>query len=129
MTHGDLRFSVDYDVDIPAVVMTWKGYATSAVFRTANEQVLQTIADRRAKKLLGDIMEFVLIGSDDQDWLNTIWLPKAMEAGLRFAALVQPTFYFNRVAVENVVKKLDPAQLQVAYFGTRDEAAAWLKTS
>jgi hypothetical protein len=129
MTHGDLRFSVDYDVEIPAVVMTWKGYATSAVFRAANEQVLQTIADRRAKKLLGEITEFVLIGADDQDWLNSVWLPKAMEAGLRFAALVQPSFYFNRVAVENVVKKLDPTQLQVAYFGTREEAAAWLTSA
>jgi hypothetical protein len=129
MTHGDLRFSVDYDVNIPSVVMTWKGYATSAVFRATNEQVLQTISERRASKLLGDITEFVLIGADDQDWLNTVWLPSAMEAGLRMVALVTPNFYFNRVAVENVVKKLDPTQLQVAYFATRDEAAAWLKSA
>jgi hypothetical protein len=127
--HGDLRFSVDYDVNIPCVVMTWKGYATSAVFRATNEQVLESIAQRRASKLLGDITEFVLIGADDQDWLNTVWLPSAMEAGLRMVALVTPNFYFNRVAVENVVKKLDPTQLQVAYFATRGEAAAWLKES
>ena len=126
--HGDLQFSVDYDVDVPCVVMSWRGYATSAVFRAANEQVLQMIADRRAKKLLGDITEFVLIGAEDQDWLNNEWLPKAMESGLRLAALVTPTFYFNRVAVDNVVKRLDPARLQVAYFATRDEALAWLKT-
>lgn len=127
--NGDLRFSVDYDVNIPCVVMTWKGYATSAVFRATNEQVLQTIAERRASKLLGDINEFVLIGADDQEWLNTVWLPRAMEAGLRMAALVTPNFYFNRVAVENVVKKLDPTRLQVAFFATRDEAAAWLKSA
>ena len=126
--HGDLQFSVDYDVDVPAVVMIWRGYATSAVFRAANEQVLQTIGERRAKKLLGDITEFVLIGAEDQDWLNNVWLPRAMEAGLRVTALVTPSFYFNRVAVENVVKKLDPARLQVAYFATRDEARDWLKS-
>ena len=126
--HGDLQFSVDYDVDVPAVVMIWRGYATSGVFRAANEQVLQTIGERRAKKLLGDITEFVLIGAEDQDWLNNVWLPRAMEAGLRVAALVTPSFYFNRVAVENVVKKLDPARLQVAYFATRDEAREWLKS-
>ena len=127
--HGDLQFSVDYDVDVPCVVMSWRGYATSAVFRAANEQVLHMIGDRRAKKLLGDITEFVLIGAEDQDWLNNVWLPQAMEAGLRFAALVTPSFYFNRVAVDNVVKKLDPARLQVAYFATRDNALAWLKTA
>jgi hypothetical protein len=127
--HGDLRFSVEYDVDIPCIVMTWRGYATSAMFRAANEQVLNTIAERRARKLLGDITDFVLIGAEDQAWLNEEWLPKAMEAGLRIAALVTPNFYFNRVAVDNVVKKLDPARLQVAYFTTRQEAADWLKTT
>jgi hypothetical protein len=127
--HGDLKFSVDYDVDMPGVVMIWRGYATSAVFRAANEQVLQTIGERRAKKLLGDITEFVLIGAEDQDWLNNVWLPSAMEAGLRMVALVTPNFYFNRVAVDNVVKKLDPTRLQVAYFATRDEAKAWLKAA
>jgi hypothetical protein len=127
--HGDLKFSVDYDVDMPGVVMIWRGYATSAVFRAANEQVLNTIGERRAKKLLGDITEFVLIGAEDQDWLNNVWLPSAMEAGLRMVALVTPNFYFNRVAVENVVKKLDPTRLQVAYFATRDEAREWLKAA
>ena len=127
--HGDLRFSVEYDVDIPCIVMTWQGYATSAMFRAANEQVLDVIAERRAKKLLGDITDFVLIGAEDQAWLNENWLPRAMDVGLRIAALVTPTFYFNRVAVDNVVKKLDPIRLQVAYFATRGEAADWLKTT
>lgn len=127
--HGDLRFSVEYDVDLPGIVMTWKGYATSAMFRAANEQVLNVIAERRAKRLLGDITEFVLIGAEDQAWLNEDWLPRAMEQGLRVCALVTPNFYFNRVAVDNVVKKLDPAHLQVAYFATKEEAAAWLKSA
>jgi hypothetical protein len=127
--HGDLRFSVEYDVDIPCIVMTWQGYATSAMFRAANEQVLNVIAERRAKKLLGDITEFVLIGAEDQAWLNENWLPRAMEAGLRIAALVTPNFYFNRVAIDNVVKKLDPMRLQVAYFGTKKEATDWLKSA
>jgi hypothetical protein len=52
-----------------------------------------------------------------------------MEAGLRMVALVTPNFYFNRVAVENVVKKLDPTRLQVAYFATREEARDWLKAA
>jgi hypothetical protein len=127
--HGDLRFSVEYDVDVPCIVMTWQGYATSAMFRAANEQVLTVIAERRAKRLLGDITEFVLIGAEDQAWLNDDWLPRAMEAGLRVCALVTPNFYFNRVAVDNVVKKLDPSRLQVAYFANKADAAAWLKAA
>lgn len=124
---GDLDFSVSYDVEIPCVVMSWRGYATSAVFRAANEQVLAEIAARRAGKLLGDVTDFVLIGAEDQAWLNEDWIPRAMDAGLRTCALVQPSFYFNRVAIESVAQKLDRARLQLGFFDAREAARAWLK--
>jgi hypothetical protein len=38
--HGDLELTIDYDADIPCVVMIWKGYATSAAFREGNARVL-----------------------------------------------------------------------------------------
>jgi hypothetical protein len=120
--------AVEFDTDVPCVVMEWRGYATSSIFRETNERVLRAIVERCATHLLGDIRDLVLIGADDQVWLNDIWLPRAMEAGLRQVALVQPTYYFNRVAVENVVRKLDPARLAVGYFADRADAKAWLTT-
>jgi hypothetical protein len=124
---GDLQFSVDYDADIPCVTMLWRGYAASAVFRAANEQVLAAIRERRAKRILADVADFVLIGQEDQDWLNQDWLPRAIEAGLRYCAMVEPTFHFNRVAVHNVGGRIDPRQLTLAYFPDRDSALAWLR--
>ncbi|MDP8920350.1 MAG: hypothetical protein M3O00_15975, partial [Pseudomonadota bacterium] len=51
--------TVGYDAEVPCVIMTWKGYATSREFREANERILGVLAERRASKLLGDIKEFV----------------------------------------------------------------------
>jgi hypothetical protein len=84
-------------------------------------------AEHRATRLLGDVREFVLIGADDQRWLNEHWIPSAVEAGLRRVALTQPTYYFNRVAVETVRRRVDPDRLTVGYFGDLDGARAWLK--
>ena len=125
--HGDLELTIGYDADIPCVVMIWKGYATSAAFREGNARVLTEITDRRASKLLGDVTDFVLIGAEDQAWLNEVWIPRAMHAGLREVALVQPSFYFNRVAIDTVAQKLDRDRVQLGFFDNRDAAKAWLK--
>jgi hypothetical protein len=68
----------------------------------------------------------VLIGADDQHWLSTNWIPRAMEAGLRTVAMITPVFYFNRVAVENVGQKLDPETLILQHFDNRASARGWL---
>ena len=129
---GDPAFHcvVEYDVDVPCVSMIWKGYATSAQFRDANERVLLEVQQRRSSKLLGDAKEFVLIGATDQSWLSSNWIPRVLQAGVRKIALVMPRFYFNRVAVDAVTQRL--AQnvandlVSIEYFESRDAARAWL---
>jgi hypothetical protein len=121
--------TVGYDAEVPCVIMTWKGYATSREFREANERILGVLTERGASKLLGDIKEFVLIGADDQQWLSSNWIPRAVEAGLRTVAMVTPVFYFNRVAVESVGRTLDPDALILEHFDNRDAARQWLTTA
>jgi hypothetical protein len=126
--HGNLDLTIAYDAETPCVVMIWKGYATSAAFREGNAQVLAEINSRRASKLLGDVTDFVLIGAEDQAWLNEVWIPRAMHSGLRKVALVQPSFYFNRVAIDTVAQKLDRDRVELGFFDNRDAAKEWLRS-
>jgi hypothetical protein len=119
-------FHVSYDPDIECVYMVWRGYHTSALFRTENEQVLGVIAKHRARKILCDIRYFVLIGATDQAWLNSEWLPRAIDAGLRTCAIVAPVFYFNRVAVRTVAERIDPQAVTIEYFDSPEMARRWL---
>jgi hypothetical protein len=50
-----------------------------------------------------------------------------MHAGLRKVALVQPSFYFNRVAIDSVARKLDRDRVELGFFDNPDAAKAWLK--
>jgi hypothetical protein len=118
--------TVDFDAAVPCVVMTWCGYATSRQFRDANASVLAGIRRHGTDRLLGDLRDFVLIGADDQRWLNETWIPAAIDAGLRRVALTQPSFYFNRVAVETVGRRVDAHRLTVGMFGDLAGARAWL---
>ena len=130
--HADPTFdcAIDYDVDVPCVRMIWKGYATSAQFRAANERVLEAIRERKASRLLGDVKDFILIGADDQTWLASNWIPRALQAGVRKIALVMPRFYFNRVAVDTVTQRLSGEfarnLVRIEYFDQREPARTWL---
>ena len=119
-------FHVSYAPEVPCAIMVWRGYHTSASFREKNEQVLAFLTACRAAKLLCDIRHFLLIDSTDQAWLNEYWLPKALAAGLRQCAIVTPLYYFNRVAVQSVVGRIDTQVLQVEYFESAVRARRWL---
>ena len=115
-----------FDAAVPCVTMVWQGYFTSEQFRAANQRVLELLRTTRCPNLLGDVTDFTLIAADDQLWLNEQWIPNAIDAGLRTCALVQPTYFFNRVAVDNVTRQVDDRRLAVHYFGDREAARAFL---
>lgn len=119
-------FHVRYAPEVPCAIMVWRGYHTSASFRDKNEQVLALLAAHRPAKLLCDIRHFLLIDAADQGWLNETWLPRALAAGLRQCAIVTPLYYFNRVAVQTVVGRIDARVLQVEYFASAVKARRWL---
>lgn len=119
-------FHVSFAHEVPCTVMVWRGYHTSASFREKNEQVLAALSAYRTAKLLCDIRHFLLIDSVDQVWLNERWLPRALAAGLRQCAIVTPLYYFNRVAVQSVVGRIDARTLQVEYFESAGRARRWL---
>lgn len=121
------EFRLSYAPDLPAVVMVWRGYHTTAAFRALNEQVLAALISHRATRILCDIRHFLLISAEDQYWLSSNWLPRAIEAGLCRCAIVTPLYFFNRVAVGAVVERLDTSQVRVEYFEDVEPARAWLR--
>lgn len=128
MFDAEFVCTVGYDAEVPCVTMAMKGYATTPLFRGTNERVLQCLKESGAHSLLGDVTDFILIGAEDQIWLNENWIPRAMEAGLNRVALTQPTYYFNRVAVETVSQRARSERLTIGFFADLAAARRWLKT-
>jgi hypothetical protein len=120
-------FHASYVADVPCVLMVWRGYHTSSSFRAQNEEVLELLKQHGATKILCDVRQFLLIGATDQSWLNYNWLPRALDAGLRHCALVTPVYFFNQVAVQSVVDRIETPVLRVEYFETAEPARRWLQ--
>lgn len=126
---GDHACTVSVDLDVPCVVMHWHGYATTADFREAAHRVGDLLREHRIDRLLVDTTDLPIIASEDQDWLNREWLPQQIAHGLRAAALVSSRFYFARVSVENVNRRLRPDELTIELFTNAETAREWLLSS
>ena len=120
-------YDITYDTNLKAVIGIWKGYATSTQFREGTEEQLAVMVANQTTKMLVDLKEMVLIGKDDQDWMDKSYIPKSIEEGLKVVAVVQPDYYFSKVAVDSIIFKVNKQELKVNYFSTLDEAKAWLK--
>lgn len=119
--------SLAFDAEVPCVVMEAHAYATSLQFREITENMLLLLGEKQVNKILVDTTHLQIIGADDQQWLTDDWLPRAIAGGFRACAMINSKYFFNRVAVENVVNQIDPNQLTVHYFDDRQQARTWLK--
>jgi hypothetical protein len=119
-------YNVFYEPETGFVIMQWRGYATSEQFREGSEIMLNTLIANRTNKVLADIQDMLVIGMDDQEWLQKHFIPRAINYGFKAIAIVKPKSYFNKVAVEAVSYKVDVAKLTINFFDSVDEARAWL---
>ncbi|MCW3125365.1 MAG: hypothetical protein JWO03_1023 [Bacteroidetes bacterium] len=121
-------FDVYYNAADGFVTMTWRGYATSQEFRQGSEMMLKLLTNNHVNKVLADIQEMLIIGRDDQDWLETEFLPRAITAGFKAIAFVKPGNHFGRVTVQTVSDKIDQEKLTIRFCDTIDEARQWISS-
>ncbi|MGZ3941836.1 MAG: hypothetical protein ACXVOH_07120 [Bacteroidia bacterium] len=120
-------YDIYYEDSVKAVIMKWSGYADSEQFREGTELMLNTLIQNNCSKVLALISDMTLIGSEDQQWLSTTFIPRAMKFGFKEIAIVKPKSYFNKIAVESVSEKLSTRNLNALFFETDEDAMAWLK--
>lgn len=118
-------YTADFDERVGCLLCKWTGYATSKQFREGMLIQLGMLIARQCDKMLVDLKDMVIIGREDQEWMDRTYMPLAIQGGLRMVAIVPSAYYFNKVAVESVVFRIDQAKVTVNYFSTVDEAKTW----
>lgn len=119
-------YNIYFDKEIDSVVMEWYGYATSKQFKEGTELMLNTLIKNNCSKVLADIKDMKIIGMEDQQWINEVFLPRATKFGFKAIAIVRPASYFNNVAVESISYKVDKDKLTINFFDNIEGAKTWL---
>jgi hypothetical protein len=128
MSYFDTDYlTVQYDESLDAVVMNWHDFAEGEDFRNGLNTGLEFVKKKRAINWLADLREMGAVASDDQEWSNTDWFPRAMDAGLSNMAIIKPESVIANMSVENIMQEVEDGELTTHYFDNRAEAKKWLK--
>lgn len=120
--------TVRIDETVPCLAVVWKQYATSKQLRFIHESMLDLLQKHGLCKVVGDDTGLTVIHAEDQRWIIEKWMPRAVAAGLRFAASKKPAAYFGKASVENV-KAGAPAALVIRTFDDIDAARHWIASA
>jgi hypothetical protein len=103
----------------------WTGHITADNVVSAAQAYLELLKTCGCTKLLNDKSDVTGDWEEANDWLQFEWLPRAMEAGLRYMAHVYSFNMFSKLAARELQERVSP-ELCMKNFHERQEAEAWL---
>lgn len=107
---------------------TWNGFLSSTEFREAVEICLNLMDEHKLLRWLGDNRKLRAIRQSDQDWFVEYVFPRLVAGTIRRNASVVSEDLFNRMAVEQIIKRAgNLGDMALRDFDSIDEAMAWLE--
>ena len=111
-----------------ALISQWVGGAINRDLRAGLEAALEEFKKRPAgAQWIGDTTHIGIIGDVDQQWINTDWFPRFLGTGVKFMAVVQPASIVAKLAVGNIVSKVEGTSLTVFNCSSLKDAIEWMK--
>lgn len=116
-----------YDMQSNAAIGTFIGFLSPDEFKTIANQLLDILEKKKAKRQLNDVKRMKVLKPEVQEWLNTIWFPKAQKIGLKYFAFVVPDDIFGKMSMDGANKNAtETFGIEIQYFNTVENAKKWL---
>ena len=97
-------------------------------FRACLNRGTALLKERGASKWLSDDRKNSVITPDDSEWGVYDWLPRTIEAGWRYWAIVMPEGVTGRLKMESIIVDTAKSGLIIETFTDDDYAMDWLRT-
>ncbi|MEN7548957.1 STAS/SEC14 domain-containing protein [Rapidithrix thailandica] len=101
-----------------------KGYPTLDKVKESLEHSYECLVKYQSQKVLSDMTQLQGTFTFANEWVTGVWLPKALQAGLKYVAYVYSEDVFSRFALDDLMKKMTNFEMQV--FKCKEEALQWL---
>lgn len=118
--------SMNPDKSIGAIV--WKGSCTTQQYRETFLFLLEEQKKTGLVRFVSDIREQSIISPEDRKWFETVAMPKAVEQGLKAAAVVFNGNIFKKYYVNVILQATNKFGLPVKVFSEYQPAEDWLVT-
>ena len=120
--------TVSYDAESNCVMDTWEGFFGSQDnFRSVVLYVAEVIAEKKAVKWLADLSKMNGSFDGSKDWLVSEIMPKVIQSGLLYEAIVLPKNVFSKLSARDTITKIKDFELR--QFDDINQAKSWLNES
>ncbi|MDX5436503.1 MAG: hypothetical protein LPK03_04875 [Pontibacter sp.] len=118
---------VSYDEERKLGVSEWKGFVSSDELRATALRMLEFVNEYGITRWLSDRRKMRAIRQRDQQWTIDVFIPKVMESSLRRMASVVSEDIFNKMAIEQMLKRSGGlGSIVLRDFNNVPEALEWL---
>lgn len=106
----------------------WKGFATSAEFRSALLTGVRAMRERHVVSYVSDGRKAKLMLPEDEKWAREVWWPQAVAAGLKRMAIVTAPTGLSKMAYDDAAHEMNSGGLSMRTFESVAEATTWALT-
>jgi hypothetical protein len=119
---------VTWDASWNVVHIEAKGWADTAEAHAVLDEAIRAMTEHEGSRWLFDGRNMKAMKPSELQWITEVWLPRALAAGLRVAAIVMPT---SDTAMKNIddMAKAAEDEVEVRYFSSVENARRWLGAS
>jgi hypothetical protein len=108
---------VTWNPDLRAVCLEPQAWANTGDAQAVLDAIIRALRHHHGSRWLLDGRKMTAIRRADQNWTTKNWLARAAAAGLKLAAIVQPT---------RPAKRVSETGIDLRFFATVEMAAEWL---
>lgn len=115
-----------FDDESAIVSHSFRGFTHGASLRQILDGGVELLREKRASKWLSDDRGNGALPQADVQWCQTDWFPRAMAAGWKFWALVQPETVLGQMNMKRFTSMYAELGLTVKVFTEVEPAREWL---
>jgi len=105
----------------------WHGRQTLVSIMDGGLTYVEMLREQPCPKLLNDHRDLVGAFTEANDWIEQVWTPLMIGAGLRYFAQVLSPDIFSQLSIENLQFRIGDL-LQIHMFDNLEEAQRWLRS-
>lgn len=103
-----------------------KAFVFGEDFRSLMLKGAEIFIEKGAKKWLSDDRGNSAIRTEDIQWGEEVWVPKVLQAGWKYWAIVMPEKVLGQMNMRRIIKQYKDRELTIQIFSDPDEGLAWL---
>lgn len=115
---------IEWSDDHKAVIKSFSGFIKGKELQKIFTSGLEVFAKNGGQTWISDNRKLRAYTEEDISWINTVWLPKMLDAGWKYWALIEPVSNIGKSFMRHFQFYIDKG-IEVKAFTDREDAERW----